>query len=154
MKMQEEVAEFSTLSQNWTYWNLSHRACVIAWLKACVLYVANGCKWEKAIDEFILWSLRYDLWCKMQFFGTGIAKAEAGEDSRIGTRGPKSLLIYLSDEFTLEDAKRVRQQEGMTNEDNKAIKMIRTWVNRGFVIQNTEYSFKKTEKFKNKNCEH
>jgi hypothetical protein len=150
-KLQQEVADFARLSQNETYWNLSHRACVIAWLKACVLYVANGCKWEKAFNDFISWSLHYDLWCKMQFFGKDIEKAAYGEGARIGTRGPRNLLELLPDQFTLDDAKRVRQQEGATNEGRKAEKMIRTWINRGYVIQNTEYSFKKSEKYLSKN---
>ena len=145
-KLQQECAEFAQLSQSVVYWNLSHRACVIAWLKACVLYVANGKKWEKSIEDFIRWSLKYDLWCKMQFFGEAIEKANSGDDARIGKRGPQNLLNLLPDEFTLDDAKRVRQQQGMTNEGYLAIKMIRTWVNRGYVIQNTEYSFKKSKK--------
>jgi hypothetical protein len=149
-KLQDECAEFAQLSQNDTYWNLSHRACVIAWLKACVLYVANGQKWERAIEDFIRWSLNYDLWCKMQFFGNAIERANNGEDSRIGTRGPRSLLQDLPDAFTLGNAERLRQVQGLSNENHRAIKMIRTWINRGFVIQNTEYSFRKTEKFKNK----
>jgi hypothetical protein len=149
-KLQDECAEFAQLSQNETYWNLSHRACVIAWLKACVLYVANGQKWERSIENFIRWSLNYDLWCKMQFFGNAIECANNGEDSRIGTRGPRSLLQDLPDAFTLGDAERLRQVQGLSNENHRTIKMIRTWINRGFVIQNTEYSFQKTEKFKNK----
>ncbi len=140
-KLQRECADFARLSQNETYWNLSHRACVIAWLKACVLYVANGMKWEKSIEEFVRWSLNYDLWCKMQFFGEDIERANNGEGSRIGSRGPRNLLELLPDEFTLEDAKRVRLQQGLSNEDNRCQKMIRTWVNRHYVIQNTEYSF-------------
>ena len=116
-KMQEDCAEFARLSQDQTYWNLSHRAIVIAWLKACVLYVA-----ERAT---------YD-----------------GE--RIGTRGPRNLLELLPDEFTIEDAKRVRQSQGLSNNGNYCMKMIRTWKNRGYVIQNTEYSFKKAPKFINK----
>ena len=144
-KIQEECAEFARLSQNETYWNLSHRACVIAWLKACVLYVANGNKWEKQTDDFIRWSLQYDLWCKMQFFGDAIERANNGEDSRIGTRGPRNLLELLPDTFTIDDAKRVRQLQGMSIEQSRAIKMIRTWVNRGYVIQNTEYSFMKRQ---------
>ena len=147
-RLQQECAEFARMSQNDTYWNLSHRACVIAWLKACVLYVANGQKWEKAIDDFIRWSLEYDLWCKMQFFGDDIDKVTNGDSSRIGSRGPRNLLELLPNEFTLDDAKRVRQQQGISNDGFKAIRMIRTWVNRGYVIQNTEYSFKKV---KNKN---
>jgi hypothetical protein len=144
-KLQAECAEFAQLSQNDVYWNLSHRACVIAWLKACVLYVANGQKWEKSIEEFIRWSLNYDLWCKMEFFGEDIAKANRG-DERVGKRGPRNLLELLPDTFTLEDAIRVRREQGMSNENNKCNKMIRTWMNRGYVIQNTEYSFQKSKK--------
>jgi len=148
-RMQEEVAEFSTLSQNWTYWNLSHRACVIAWLKACVLYVANGQKWERAIEDFVRWSLQYDLWCKMQFFGKEIDQAESGEDSRIGTRGPRNLLELLPDEFTIDDAKRIRQQQGMDSE--KTGNMVSTWKKRDYVVQMADGSFQKTTKYKVRN---
>ena len=150
-KLLKECAEFAQMSQNDTWWNLSHRACVIAWLKACVLYVANGQKWEKSIDDFIRWSLNYDMYCKMIFFGNRIEAANNTEDSRIGTRGPRNLLELLPDVFTLDDAKRVRQQQGISNEGYSAIRMIRTWINRDYVIQNTEYSFQKSDKFKNRN---
>lgn len=145
-KMQEDCAEFARLSQDQTYWNLSHRAIVIAWLKACVLYVANGQKWEKSIEDFIKWSLDYDLYCKMAFFGEDIERA-CYDGERIGTRGPRNLLELLPDEFSVEDAKRVRQSQGLSNKGNYCIKMIRTWKNRGYVIQNTEYSFMKAPKF-------
>ena len=148
-KMQEDCAEFARLSQDQTYWNLSHRAIVIAWLKACVLYVANGQKWEKSIEDFIKWSLDYDMYCKMAFFGEDIERANSDGD-RVGTRGPRNLLELLPDEFTIEDAKRVRQSQGLSNNGNYCMKMIRTWKNRGYVIQNTEYSFKKAPKFINK----
>ena len=148
-KMQEDCAEFARLSQDQTYWNLSHRAIVIAWLKACVLYVANGQKWEKSIEDFIKWSLDYDMYCKMAFFGEDIERA-CYDGERIGTRGPRNLLELLPDEFTIEDAKRVRQSQGLSNNGNYCMKMIRTWKNRGYVIQNTEYSFKKAPKFINK----
>ena len=146
-KLQAECAEFAQLSQSETYWNLSHRACVIAWLKACVLYVANGMKWERTIEDFVRWSLRYDLWCKMQFFGDDIERANNGDNARIGTRGPRNLLELLPDTFTLDDARRVRQQQGLDNERHHPMKMIRTWINRGYVIQNTEYSFQKSSIF-------
>ena len=148
-KMQEDCAEFARLSQDQTYWNLSHRAIVIAWLKACVLYVANGQKWEKSIEDFIKWSLDYDMYCKMAFFGEDIERANSDGD-RVGTRGPRNLLELLPDEFTIEDAKRVRQSQGLSNNGNYCMKMIRIWKNRGYVIQNTEYSFKKAPKFINK----
>ena len=141
-KLQKECAEFARLSQNEVYWNLSHRACVIAWLKACVLYVANGCKWEKTIDDFIRWSLEYDLWCKMEFFGEDIAKANMETETRT-KRGPRNLLELLPDVFTIADARRVRQQQGMGNENRKCEKMIHQWVFRKYVLQITDYSFKK-----------
>jgi len=145
-RLQTECAEFARLSQDEVYWNLSHRACVIAWLKACVLYVANGKQWEDTFDDFIRWSLNYDLWCKMQLFGADIKKANGSDDARIGTRGPRNLLELLPDEFTLEDAKRVRQQQGLSNEGLLCNKMINTWMHRGYVIQYTVYSFKKNIK--------
>ena len=143
-KLQKECAEFARLSQNEVYWNLSHRACVIAWLKACVLYVANGCKWEKTIDDFIRWSLEYDLWCKMEFFGEDIAKANMETETRT-KRGPRNLLELLPDVFTIADARRVRQQQGMGNENRKCEKMIHQWVFRKYVLQITDYSFKKCQ---------
>ena len=146
-KLQEECAEFARLSQDETYWNLSHRAIVIAWLKACVLYVANGCQWEKTIEDFVRWSLQYDLWCKMQFFGEDIEKANQ-EGERIGTRGPRNLLELLPDEFTLDDAKRMRQKQGM--DASRAIKMIRIWKSRKYVFQISDFSFVKSEKYKGK----
>ncbi|WP_051651874.1 hypothetical protein [Prevotella sp. P6B1] len=148
-KLQEECAEVARLSQDETYWNLSHRAIVIAWLKACVLYVANGCQWEKTMEAFIRWSLQYDLWCKMQFFGDDIEKA-AREGERTGTRGPRNLLELLPDEFTLEDAKRVRLQQGLTAGHKETSHMVRTWRMRGYCAQSTEHSFVKSEKYKGK----
>ena len=144
-KLQQQCAEFARLSQDETYWNLSHRACVIAWLKACVLYVANGKKWEKTIDDFIEWSLHYDLWCKMQFFGEDIQRAANGDESRIGRRGPRNLLELLPDTFTTEDAKRVRQQQGL--DVLKTGNMISTWKKRQYVVQMADGSFQKSERF-------
>ena len=148
-KLQEECAEFARLSQDETYWNLSHRAIVIAWLKACVLYVANGCQWEKQIEDFVRWSLQYDLWCKMQFFGADIEAANRGEE-RIGARGPRNLLELLPDEFTLADALRIRRQQGLGASEKQTSHMVRTWRMRGYCTQSTEHSFVKSEKFKNK----
>ena len=148
-KLQEECAEFARLSQNETYWNLSHRAIVIAWLKACVLYVANGNQWEKNIEDFVRWSLQYDLWCKMQFFGEDIEAANSGNE-RMGTRGPRNLLELLPDEFTREDALNVRVKQGMGGGRKKCSLMINQWVHRNYVLQLTDDSFKKSDKYKNK----
>ena len=145
-KLQDECAEFARLSQNETYWNLSHRAIVIAWLKACVLYVANGNQWEKNIEDFVRWSLQYDLWCKMQFFGDDIEAANSGNE-RMGTRGPRNLLELLPDEFTKEDALNVRIKQGMGSDKKRCAQMIRQWVYRKYVLQITDYSFKKSDKY-------
>ena len=142
-RLQQECAEFARLSQNRVYWNLSHRACVIAWLKACVLYVANGQQWERSIEDFIIWSLRYDMWCKMAFFGADIERAERGEDSRLGKHGPRNLLELLPDEFTIDDARRVRQQEGLDTDDKKCRHMLSQWVYRNYISQITDHSFRK-----------
>jgi hypothetical protein len=150
-KLQQECAEFAQLSQSETYWNLSFRACVIAWLKACVLYVANGQKWEKSIEDFIRWSLQYDLWCKMQFFGADIERAENGDDSRIGTRGPQNLLELLPEVFTMDDAKRIRQQQGLDTE--KTGNMVSTWKKRQYLVQMADGSFQKSDKYKSKHNE-
>jgi hypothetical protein len=147
-KLQEECAEFARLSQSDVYWNLSHRACVIAWLKACVLYVANGQKWEKSIEDFIRWSLNYDLWCKMAFFGADIEAADR-EGERTGTRGPQNLLALLPDEFTIEDARRMRVQQGKCAE--KTGNMVSTWKKRHYVVQMSDGSFQKSPQFKNRN---
>ena len=129
-KLKEENADFSRMSQNRVFENLSFRGNVIAFLKACVLYVANGCKWEPEIEEFIRWSESYDLWCKMIFFGTGIAKAnEVGEKS--SKRGPTNLLQLLPDTFTYTQAEMVRLQNDF-GKKGTAI-MLRNWVNRHYI---------------------
>ena len=129
-KLKEENADFSRMSQNRVFENLSFRGNVIAFLKACVLYVANGCKWEPEIEEFIRWSESYDLWCKMIFFGAGIAKAnETGEKSN--KRGPANLLQQLPDNFTYTQAEMVRQQNDFGKKGTAM--MLRNWVNRHYI---------------------
>ena len=145
-KLQEECAEFARLSQDETYWNLSHRAIVIAWLKACVLYVANGNQWEKTIEDFIRWSLQYDMWCKMQFFGADIEAANR-DSERYSSRGPRNLLELLPDEFTIEDALQVRVKQGMGGDKKKCSHMIHQWVYRKYVSQITDHSFIKSGKY-------
>ena len=140
VKMRDENAEFARLSQSRVYENLSFRANVIAYLKACVLYVANGEKWDKSIEDFVRWSFQYDMWCKMEFFGDAIEKAQQ-EDNRRAARGPQNLLELLPDEFTLQDAVRVRQVAGKDEGGTK--NMLRQWVFRGYALQITDYSYKK-----------
>ena len=129
-KLKEENADFSRMSQNRVFENLSFRGNVIAFLKACVLYVANGSKWEPEIEEFIRWSESYDLWCKMIFFGAGIAKAnETGEKS--SKRGPANLLQQMPDTFTYTQAEMVRLQNDFGK--NGTARMLRNWVNRHYI---------------------
>ena len=133
----DENAEFSRLSQNYVFENLSFRANVIAYLKACVLYVANGMKWEKTIEDFIRWSERYDLWCKLKLFGQMIFDADNDGSDAIKTspRGPKNLLELLPEEFSLDDYIKVRQKEGYTDKVSMAKVALRQWEHRGYVVR-------------------
>ena len=130
MKLKEEHAEFSRLCQDRTYENLSFRANVIGYLKACVLYVANGYRWEPEIEEFIRWSEQYDLYCKMKFFGDAIKRAN-GFDEKTSKRGPASLLQQLPDVFSFQQAEFLRSQLGMNR--SGTVSMLRNWVNRNYV---------------------
>ena len=137
-KLMEENAEFARLSQNYVFENLSFRANVIAYLKACVLYVANGMKWEKPIEDFVRWSERYDLWCKLKLFGQMIYDADGEQDkmSRTAPNGPKNLLSLLPDEFTVDDYVKVRRAQGFDNDNAKRIRdAIHQWVHRGYVAK-------------------
>ena len=137
-KLMEENAEFARLSQNYVFENLSFRANVIAYLKACVLYVANGMKWEKPIEDFVRWSERYDLWCKLKLFGQMIYDADGEQDkvSRTAPNGPKNLLSLLPDEFTMDDYVKVRRAQGFDNDNAKRIRdAIHQWVHRGYVAK-------------------
>ena len=130
LKLKDENAEFSRLSQDRVYENLSFRANVIAYLKACVLYVANGCKWEPEIDEFIRWSERYDLYCKMRFFGDAIKRAnDTGEKS--SKRGPSNMLMQLPDEFTYQQVIDLRVANGMSQKGTS--KMLGNWKERHYI---------------------
>ena len=130
LKLKDENAEFSRLSQDRVYENLSFRANVIAYLKACVLYVANGCKWEPEIDEFLRWSERYDLYCKMRFFGDAIKRANFSNE-KSSKRGPANLLQQLPDVFNFQQAEYLRSQLGMDKKGTPS--MLRNWVNRNYI---------------------
>ena len=130
-QLTEECRDIAILSQDRIYENFTCRALVIAYLKACVLYVANGCKWEAEMDEFIRWSLHYDLWCKMRFF-YDLAKEQLEEANRIGERGPKNLLQQLPDEFTWGQVESARIDNGMDIAGTR--EMIKTWMKRGYLL--------------------
>ena len=140
--LKEECAEFARLSQSRVYENLSFRANVIAWLKACVLFVANGCQWDKTFEDFIRWSLQYDLACKMEFFGADIEEANRqgmGRDRQVP--GRRNLLELLPDEFSFEDAVRVRQWEGLDAKGTS--NMLRQWKYRRYVTIVTNDNYQK-----------
>ena len=142
LKLNEENAEFARLSQSRVFENFSFRANVIAYLKACVLYVANGGKWDKAIEEFVRWSLRYDLWCKMEFFGADIEREMNSTTSGNNEKpGPRNLLELLPDEFTYQDAERLRQAQGLASEGTK--QMLSQWKYRHYITDITDNRYQK-----------
>ncbi len=130
-RLVEECADFSRLSQSRVYENLSYRANVIAYLKAMVLFVASGGKWDKTVENFIRWSLQYDLWCKMRFFGQDIEMAESAHYASASKRGPQNLLDLLPNVFTREEVQLLRQKLGMERGSLKA--MLSAWRQRGYI---------------------
>ena len=138
-RLKNECAEFARLSQDHVFDNLTHRALVAAFRKGCLLYAANGMKWEKAIESFCRWSLFYDLYLKMTIWGDQIRHAD--DDIPVSKRGPQSLLDLLPDEFTLDDAAQVRQKVGLNT--SKTRHMISVWIGRHHVSQISDLSFKK-----------
>jgi hypothetical protein len=138
-KLKDDCADFARLSQDRVFDNLSHRALVIAFRKACLLYAANGMKWERSIESFCRWSLFYDLYIKMAIFGDLIRHAD--DDMPTSKRGPRSLLDLLPSTFTIDDAKQVRIKLGM--DTDKTGNMVSTWKKRHYVVQMADGSFKK-----------
>ena len=154
-KLREENAEFARLSQSRVFENLSFRANVIAFLKACILYVAHGKKWDKTMEDFVRWSLQYDLWCKMHFFGEAIENLEAGI-SMAPKKGPMNLLDLLPDVFSREEAGQMRQRQSIKRGSLKA--MLGNWKSRGYIVEFgdipegdiTRQLYTKTEAYKEK----
>ena len=146
LELREEGAHWAMLTQSRVYENLSFRALVIAWLKGCVLYVASGCRWDPTFDDFVRWSLQYDLWCKMEFFGAAIEEAnrrseQTASASRVGRH---NLLNLLPEMFTLQDAISMRVSEGLSADGTQA--MLRQWKFRGYVtIEMVDRSGRLTE---------
>ncbi len=142
-KLKDENADFARLSQSRVYENLSFRGNVIAFLKAMVLYVAQGEKWDKTLEDFIRWSERYDLWCKMRFFGEAIEDAETATSTQ-RRPGPQNLLALLPDEFTTDELQHVRRRQGV---DKTPIdKLLNVWKNRNYVmaVEGKENVWRKT----------
>ena len=146
LELREECAHWARLTQSRVYENLSFRALVIAWLKGCVLYVASGCRWDPTFDDFVRWSLQYDLWCKMEFFGAAIEEANCrSEQTASASRvGRHNLLNLLPEMFTLQDAISMRVSEGLSADGTQT--MLRQWKFRGYVtIEMVDRSGRLTE---------
>ena len=131
-KLKEENADFARMSQDRVYENLSFRANVIAYLKACVLFVANGCQWESEIEQFVRWSEQYDLYCKMRFFRDAIVKSEQ-EGVKSSKRGPSNMLQLLPNEFSYQQAEQLRSDLGLDAKGTR--RMIATWVFRKYIVK-------------------
>ena len=149
----EECADFSRLSQSRVYENLSFRANVIAYLKAMVLFVASGGKWDKTVENFIRWSLQYDLWCKMHFFGQDIELAESAA-SNVKRGGVQNMLDSLPEIFTRGELISLRKKIGINKGDTNTV--LRQWKHRGYIIRFDECAqnegaenetFRKTQKY-------
>ncbi len=143
-KLHQELSDEAVLTQDRVYDNLARRALVIGWLKACVLYVAQGCQWDDAMEEFIRWSVHYDLWCKLHFFGKAIEQLELDENA---TRrpGPRNLLKSLPDTFTRADLLQLRLKRGMKEKGTHDL--LYQWQKRGFIRQTTDDNYEKLKYF-------
>ena len=154
-KLMEECADFARLSESRVYENLSFRANVIAFLKSCILYVAHGERWDKTMEDFVRWSLQYDMWCKMRFFGEAIENMECGYSTK-PNKGPQNLLDLLPDTFTREEAGQMRQHQNIRRGSLKA--MLSNWKQRGYIVEMGEAPandigrqlYTKTEEYKQK----
>ena len=130
LEMRQENKDAAKLYESEAYRVFSYRANVIAWLKGMVLYVAHGCKWSKEIAEFVRWTQQYNLWCKMLYFGQQLEK-ELREEVEIQRQsGPQNLLELLSDEFSKEQYRQMRQQQGKSGDGEST---LRSWQNRGYI---------------------
>ena len=138
-KLDKEAKDTAWLCDDEVYEKLAYRAVVSAWLRAMVLYIAEG-KWSKDIESFAMWSIKYDMWCKMHFFGEQMHQQMAGEVVR--TRGPKNMLDMLSDDFTFEDAQSIRIRERKTN--SNPTQQLCMWIERGYIERDEDGIYHKT----------
>jgi len=142
-ELKAECAEFARLSQDRVFDNLSHRALVHAFRKACLLYAANGMKWEHAIGEFCRWSLHYDLWIKLHLWGDAIRKAEG--EKQTSKRGPRNLLEQIKTDadgvFSYQDALNVRLKADKSGEGTQG--MLYQWKSRGYIESLPDNRYKK-----------
>lgn len=142
-KMIETCRITAIMEQDRTYETLARTACIIAWRKALVLYIANGMQWEKAIEDFALWSLEYNLWCKMNFFGDDIKKEESSDTIRPRKRGPQGIISELQEQFTLDDVMNIMLQKDKKYSTEKCRNMINVWKSRHKIDETSQNNFVK-----------
>jgi hypothetical protein len=148
LSMKQENMDTAKLYDSEAYRIFSYRANVIAWLKGMVLYVAHGYKWSKEIANFVKWSQAYNLWCKMLYFGQQL-ESELREEIEIQRQsGPQNLLALLQEEFTKEEYRQMRQQQGKTGNGDST---LRCWLSRGYIAYDEVTGrYCKTEVYKQK----
>ena len=144
-RLENEIMETAQLAYNKPYAEFAKRGLANGFRRAMVLYLANGEKWEKPIEDFIEWSVKYDLWCKMRFFGNQMQEA-IDADSRMvyHATGVSNLLLYVHDTFDKVEIQRVCQIHGTKT---KLAILLCNWKKRGFIVKNEDGTFSKTAKF-------
>ena len=148
LDMKQENSDTAKLFDSEAYRVFSYRANVIAWLKGMVLYVAHGYKWSKEIADFVRWSQQYNLWCKMLYFGRQLEKELCEEIEIQRQSGPQNLLELLSDEFTKEQYRQMRLQQGKSGDGEST---LRSWQNRGHIVfDEVNGRYCKTDEYKRK----
>ena len=144
-RLENEIMETAQLAYNKPYAEFAKRGLANGFRRAMVLYLANGEKWEKPIEDFIVWSVKYDLWCKMRFFGNQMQEAiDADSRSVCHTPGVSNLLLYVHDTFDKVEIQRVCQIHGTKT---KLAILLCNWKKRGFIVKNEDGTFSKTAKF-------
>ena len=143
-RLEAEVMEIAQLADNKSYAEFAKRALANGYRKAMVLYLANGEKWEKSIEDFIEWSVKYDLWCKMRFFGMKMDEAIDSDRRLVNHSGPNNLLSFVPDTFSLTDIQAVYQMQG---KKGKLTALLAMWVKRGHITKNADGTYSKTERF-------
>ena len=144
-RLENEIMETAQLAYNKPYAEFAKRGLANGFRRAMVLYLANGEKWEKSIEDFIEWSVKYDLWCKMRFFGNQMQEA-IDADSRMvyHATGVSNLLLFVHDTFDKVEIQRVCQIHGTKT---KLAILLCNWKKRGFIVKNEDGTFSKTAKF-------
>ena len=144
-RLGSELMELAQLAYNKPYAEFAKRSLANGFRRAMVLYLANGEKWEKAIEDFIVWSVKYDLWCKMRFFGNQMQEAiDADNRSIYHASGVSNLLLFVHDTFDKAEIQEVCMVHGTKT---KLAVLLCTWKKRGFIVKNEDGTFSKTAKF-------